>query len=51
MLHESTGGPGALFVNGQSVGKGEVENVAPARFSETETMDIGMDLGATVTAA
>jgi arylsulfatase A-like enzyme len=51
MLQESTGGPAELFINGKSVGKGDVKNVAPARFSATETMDIGMDLGATVTAA
>lgn len=48
---ESTGGPIELFVNGESVGKGEVKNAAPARFSATETMDIGKDLGATVSPA
>jgi arylsulfatase len=51
LFEESTGGPVELFVNGKSVGKGEVKNAAPARFSATETMDIGKDLGATVTAA
>ncbi len=47
----ATGGPVELFVNGESVGKGQVDGVAPARFSATETMDIGKDLGATVTPA
>jgi len=51
MLQESAGGPAELFINGKSAGKGDVKNVAPARFSATETMDIGKDLGATVTAA
>lgn len=50
-FEETTGGPVELFVNGKSVGKGEVKGVAPARFSATETMDIGKDLGGTVTAA
>ena len=40
------GGTGKLFVNGQPAGEGKIEQVAPARFSATETMDIGMDLGA-----
>ncbi len=50
-LKESTGGSAELFVNKKSVGKGEIANVAPARFSATETMDIGTDLGATVSPA
>ncbi len=48
---EATGGPAELFVNGKSVGKGAIENVVPARFSATKTLDIGMDLGATASAA
>ena len=48
---ETTGGAGELFVNGKSVGKGEVKNASPARFSMSETMDIGMDLGAPVSPA
>ena len=44
----TTGGIGKLFVNGKPAGEGKIENVVPARFSATETMDIGMDLGATV---
>jgi len=47
---ESTGGPVKLSVNGQLVGEGEIENVVPGRFSATETLDIGKDLGATVSA-
>ncbi len=44
----TTGGIGKLFINGKPVGEGKIERVVPARFSVTETMDIGMDLGATV---
>ena len=44
----TTGGTGKLFINGKPVGEGKIEHVVPARFSATETMDIGMDLGATV---
>ena len=47
----TTGGTGKLFINGQPVGEGKIEKVAPARFSATETMDIGMDLGAAVSEA
>jgi arylsulfatase len=46
---ESTGGPVKLFINGQLAGEGEIANVVPGRFSATETLDIGMDLGSTVT--
>ena len=45
---ESTGGPAKLFINGKPAGDGEIENVTPGRFSATETLDIGMDLGSTV---
>jgi arylsulfatase A-like enzyme len=48
---EQTGGPAELFLNGKSVGKGNIAKVAPARFSATETMDIGTDLGAAVSTA
>jgi len=48
---ESTGGPAKLYVNGKLVGEVEIENVVPGRFSATETLDIGKDLGATVSAA
>lgn len=44
----TTGGIGRLFINGQKVGEGKIENVVPTRFSATETMDIGVDFGATV---
>lgn len=42
------GGNVVLFVNGKQVGAGAVNNVAPVRYSASETMDIGMDLGSTV---
>jgi arylsulfatase len=48
---ESTGGPATLRVNGKVVGTGLIENAVVGRFSATETLDIGMDLGATVSAA
>ena len=48
---ETTGGPATLRVNGKVVGSGMIENVVIGRFSATETLDIGMDLGATVSAA
>ena len=47
-LVESTGGPAKLFINGKAAGEVEVANVTPGRFSATETLDIGMDLGSTV---
>ncbi|MGA8172334.1 MAG: arylsulfatase [Methylocystis sp.] len=47
-LVESTGGPAKLFINGKPAGEGEIANVTPGRFSATETLDIGMDLGSTV---
>jgi arylsulfatase A-like enzyme len=47
---ESTGGPAKLFINGKPAGEGEIANVTPGRFSATETLDIGMDLGSTVSA-
>ena len=52
-VHESEefggGGTSTLFVNGEKVGSGKVEKVVPVRYSATETMDVGMDLGAAVT--
>ena len=48
---ETTGGPARLLVNGKVVGSGMIENAVIGRFSATETLDIGMDLGATVSAA
>lgn len=40
------GGTGRLFVNGQAVGEAKFAHVVPARFSATETFDIGEDTGA-----
>ena len=45
---ETTGGTAKLSVNGKVVGSGEIPNVVIGRFSATETLDIGMDLGAVV---
>jgi hypothetical protein len=45
---ETKGGPARLYVNGKLVGEGDIANVVPFRFSATETLDIGMDLGAPV---
>ncbi|WP_348797333.1 arylsulfatase [Flavobacterium adhaerens] len=45
------GGSTKLFVNGKEVGSGKVDKVVPSRYSATETMDIGKDLGSTVNEA
>lgn len=50
-LSETTGGTATLSVNGKVVGKVELENVVFGRFSATETLDIGTDLGAVVSHA
>lgn len=42
------GGSVKLLVNGKVVGSGKVDRVVPARYSATETLDIGKDLGSTV---
>jgi hypothetical protein len=42
------GGTGRLFVNGKNVGEGKFAHVPPVRYSATETLDIGMDLGEAV---
>jgi arylsulfatase len=44
----AVGGTVKLEVNGKNVGSGEVPRVVPKRFSATETLDIGSDLGSTV---
>ena len=44
-----TGGTATLRINGEVAGEVEVEQVVPVRFSATETLDVGMDLGSTVT--
>jgi arylsulfatase len=47
--HEATtyggGGTGRLFVNGSKVGEGKFAHVVPVRYSATETLDLGIDLG------
>jgi arylsulfatase len=42
------GGKVTLKINGKAAGSGEVKHVVPARFSATETLDVGSDLGSTV---
>ncbi|MES2148978.1 MAG: arylsulfatase [Pseudomonadota bacterium] len=50
-LRESTGGTATLYINGRQAGQGEIKNAVPGRFSITETLDIGMDLGSPVSEA
>ncbi|MFG0723380.1 arylsulfatase [Pseudomonas sp. GLN_6] len=45
-LVEQTGGMVQLRVNGKAAGQGRIDKVVPVRFSATETLDVGMDLGA-----
>ncbi|MCB1499525.1 MAG: hypothetical protein KDK07_06995 [Bauldia sp.] len=45
------GGTARLLVDGETVASGRIDKVAPIAFSTTETMDIGVDLGATVSLA
>ena len=47
-LREVTGGPVKLYIDDRLVAEGKVDSVVPVRFSATETMDVGMDLGSTV---
>ncbi|MEM9301723.1 MAG: sulfatase-like hydrolase/transferase [Pseudomonadota bacterium] len=44
----AAGGAASLYLNGDSVASGPIPNVVPFRHSATETLDIGMDLGGTV---
>lgn len=44
----SMGGMLTLMINGEKAGSGELKKVVPARFSATETLDVGSDLGSTV---
>jgi arylsulfatase len=45
------GGLGTLFVNGEKVGEGRIENTQPGIFSADETADVGIDLGTPVVEA
>lgn len=45
------GGPIVMSVNGEDIARGMIELAVPEGFSTTETMDIGVDLGAVVTPA
>ena len=42
------GGIATLYINDKMVAKKSIDKVVPFRYSATETMDIGMDLGAAV---
>ncbi len=41
-------GTATLLVDGQEVGRAELQRTVPAAFSASETFDVGMDLGSTV---
>jgi arylsulfatase len=43
-----TGGVGRLLIDGKKVGEGKLEKQVPFVFSASETLDVGMDLGTTV---
>ncbi|MCI0333125.1 MAG: arylsulfatase [Planctomycetes bacterium] len=43
-----SGGVGRLYVDGKKVGEGKLEKQIPFIFSASESLDIGMDLGSTV---
>lgn len=45
------GGDVTINIDGDQVAQGRVEKVVPFRFSTTETFDIGMDLGSTVSSS
>jgi arylsulfatase len=45
------GGLGTLFVNGEEVGAGRIENTQAGMFSADETADVGIDLGTPVVEA
>jgi arylsulfatase len=45
------GGIGTLFVNGEKVAEGRIENTQPGMFSADETADVGIDLGTPVVEA
>jgi arylsulfatase len=42
------GGTGTLYVNGEKVGEGRIENTEAGLFSADETADVGIDLGTPV---
>jgi arylsulfatase len=42
------GGLGTLYVNGEKVAEGRIENTQPGMFSADETADVGIDLGTPV---
>lgn len=46
--HYGGGGTGVLVVNGEEVGSKRFAHVVPARYSATETFDVGRDTGAPV---
>ncbi len=46
--HPGTGGIIRIAIDNKTVGEGRAENTVPGRFSATETLDIGCDLGGPV---
>ena len=46
--NDPKGGIAKISVNGKVVATGNIDKVVPARFSATETFDVGTDLGSTV---
>lgn len=47
---DTFGGVAKLFINDQLVGAGDIKNHVIVRYSVTETLDVGTDLGASVSA-
>ena len=45
------GGQGTLYVNGEKVADGRIENTQAGMFSADETADVGIDLGTPVVEA
>ena len=45
------GGTGTIFVNGEKVAEGRIEQTQPMIFSADETADVGIDLGTPVVEA
>lgn len=45
------GGTGTIFINGEQVAEGRIENTQPMVFSADETADVGIDLGTPVVEA
>jgi arylsulfatase len=44
----ANGGNITMFINGNKVAEGKVEPTMPSRFSDDETLDVGLDAGSPV---